>query len=94
MTSVCGACLLSRTELPCFLTRSKRNPGIDACVLRCLSFDALSDVTVVLEMRQSIDNSRYGIYFLCLDQNFHIFTNVSTKMNFPSREILFWTKNV
>ena len=54
--------LLSRVQLVCFLTRWKENTGIDTlkgCVLQrvSLSINALSEVKVVLGMRQSI-NSR------------------------------------
>ena len=42
-----GRCLSSRVQLVCFLTRS-------LCVLQRVSLGALSDITVVLGMRQSI----------------------------------------
>ena len=46
-----GRRLSSRAQLVCFLTRSKRNTGID---LQCVFLDAISDVTVVLGMWPSI----------------------------------------
>ena len=60
----------------CFLTRSKENPGIDARMMRlsllqrpyiCISFGLVSDVTVVLGMRQSIcdpiQQKGHDVYF-------------------------------
>ena len=54
-------CLSSCVQLVCFLTRSKRNTGIDAwrmrhaaCLRVSLGTHTLSDVTVVFGMRQSI----------------------------------------
>ena len=53
-----GRRLSSRAQLACFLTRSKRNTGIDmthkGCALQRVSLGALSDVTIVLGMRHSI----------------------------------------
>ena len=48
-----GRRLLSRAQLVCFLTRSKRLMH-KGCVLQRVFLDTLSDVTVVLGMRQSI----------------------------------------
>ena len=53
-------CLITRALHVCYLTRSKKNSGIDAqlmrlaCVLQRISIGTHSDVTVVLGMRQSI----------------------------------------
>ena len=49
---------LSCAWLLCFSRVQKGLPGLTHkwCVLQRLSYDALSDVTVILEMRQSIEN--------------------------------------
>ena len=57
----------SRAQLVCFLTRSKRNTEIDAYASCSIFLDALSDVTVVLGMRQSIVEVGAKFSLQCID---------------------------
>ena len=61
-----------------FLMRSKTNPEIDAirmCVLQRVSFGALSDVTAVLRMRQSI-----GVLLGDVNHGSHLQTGFETTL--------------